>query len=296
MTFSDIRTAVWEELGEPPNCDPTVASGLARLNTWINRAYKKILFWKFPDGSQVRFPATEGEIFFQTKTVTGTIASSTTTTVTLDTAAGANNDQYNGWILEDPSNKSLIVDYDGASRTATIAVALGTAPSGTYTLYKRFMKFLKAADVGASENIILSSVSAIKEVQKLVLLDGEQEIVPAGRTETFTGNFLMLGKPSSYMRQGTKIIFDIAPDEDYWMYLEYVKIPADLVNDTDEPELPETFHEAVMLWALWRGYRWMQETDMAYSTKKDLIDFMLTTKAPSEMALDREDAAFELNF
>lgn len=294
MTLEEIRTSVWEELGEPPNCDPSDATGLARLNGWINRGYKKILFWKFGDGTQMRFPATEGEVFFKSSTVTGTIASSTTTTIVLDSSAGAHDDQYNGWVIDDGTQTSLIVDYDGTTKTATLAVTLSAAPTGTYVLYKRFVKFLEAADAGASENVILSSVTEIKEVQKVIFLEDESEIVPAGRTETFTGFLTSPGKPSSYLRRGNQLIFDCPVDDEYWFLLEYVKIPPDLTADDDEPQMPETFHEAVMLWALWRGYHWLQETDMAYTTKKDLIDFMATTRSPQETSLDREDAQVEL--
>jgi hypothetical protein len=296
MTLSEIRTAVWEELGEPPNCDPLVAAGLARLNGWINRGYKKILFWKFGDGTQVRFPATEGEVYFKSKVVTGTIASSTTSTVVLDSGAGGNDDQYNGWVIDASSHVSLIVDYDGSSRTATLGATLDTAPTGAYSLYKRHMKFCAATDVGASENITLSSVSAIKEVQRIVLIEDQTELEPGQRTETFAGSLLSPGRPTSYIRRGAQIIFDCPAEEALWYHMEYARIPEDLTTDGQEPELPETFHEAVMMWALWRGYHWMQETDMAYSTKRDLIDFMATTKSPNEMASDREDARIELNF
>lgn len=294
MTLSEIRDAVWQELGELPNCDPSTATGKALLDGWINRGYKKIAFWKFGDGNQVRFSATEGEVFFKTVVVTGTVSSSTTSTVTLDSSAGSNDDQYNGWVLEIGSERRLIVDYDGGTRTATVAVAYDTAPTGAYSLFKRFMKFAKSTDVGASENIILSSVSAVKEVQKLVLLDGEVEIVPATRTETFVGGLVSPARPSSYLRRGAQIIFDSPVDEELWIHMEYAKIPDDLVEDDDEPLLPETFHEAVMMWALWRGYKWTQETDMAYTTKQDLIDFMRTTKAPVDVATDREDGQVEL--
>jgi hypothetical protein len=294
MTLSEIRTDVWEELGEPPNCDPATPAGLARLDGWINRGYKKILFWKFPDGSRVQFPATEGEVFFKSHIVTGTISSGTTKTVTLDASAGANDGQYNGWVLDASSLLTLIVAYDGSSRTATLATTLAAAPTGAYSLYKRFMKLAKASDVGAGENIILSSVSAIKEVQKIICLEDETEIVPAERTETFANGLTSPGRPSSYFRRGAQIIFDCPMDEELWYHMEYVRIPPDLTLDTDEPEMPETFHEAIMMWALWRGYHWMQETDMAYSTKRDIIDFMSTTRSPGEMSLDREDAMMVL--
>lgn len=294
MTLSEIRTSVWEELGEPPNCDPSTASGLARINGWINRGYKKILFWKFGDGSQVRFPATEGEVFFQSKVVTGTASSATTTSVTLDATAGSNDDQYNGWVIDISSKISIIVDYDGSSRTATLGETRDAVPSGAYSLYKRFVKFCKSTDVGASENVILSSVSAIKEVQRLVLLEDGRDIVPAQRAESFASGLLSPGRPGQYYRRGTQLIFDCPMDEELWFHMEYARIPSDLALDNDEPELPETFHEAVMMWALWRGYHWLQETDMAYSTKRDLMDFMATTKAPLDMALEREEAQFEL--
>jgi hypothetical protein len=293
MTLKEIRTEVWERLGEPGNCDPLDASGLARLNNWINMAYKKVLFWKFPDGTQLRFPCTEGELFFKTVIVTGTITNSTTTTVSLDSSAGSNENQYNGWILETGSDTRLIVDYS-ASRLTTVSEVYTVVPTGTYTLYKRFMRLCSATDIGADENIVGSPVDEIMEIRKITDIPNRTNLVPARRTDDFPSNLYSTGTPTQYIRRGNDILFDIAPDEERWYRMEYMRMPTALSADTDIPEIPDYFHEAIILWTCREGFMWNQEWQAAYSMKRDLVDFLSTTKQQGEMQFDREDGQVEV--
>jgi hypothetical protein len=293
MTLTELRTEVWQDLGEPPDIDPAEAAGLAKLNSWINRAYKKILFWKFPDGTQLRFPSTEGEAFFKTVVVTGTVSSATTSVVVLDASAGANVDQYNGWVLEIGGICKLIVDYD-ASRNATVHEAYSTVPSGTYKLYKRFMRFCALGAVGASENILLRPVGEVAEIRKVTDLATGTDLVPAERTDAFSQSLLNPSSPTSYFKRQDEIVFDYPVDEVLWFRLEYVRIPPDLVLDADKPEMPEFFHDAIELWAVWRGQRFMQDFSAAYSTKRDLQDLLTSTKQQAEMSYDRESGQAEV--
>jgi hypothetical protein len=209
--------------------------------------------------------------------------------VTLDSAAGANEDQYNGWMIDVGGVRRLIVDYD-ASRNATLHEALGTAPAGseTYTLYKQFMRLSESTDVGASENIVCSPVNSIMAIRKVTNIRRFWDLTPSERTDTFARNFLSPGYPQQYGRRGNDIVFDWPSLEQEWYRMEYVRMPPDLVGDDDLFETPVYFDQAILLGAVWSVLVWQQDNDEAYARKRDLQEFMITAKQQGEMEFDRE--------
>jgi hypothetical protein len=304
MTTEEMIVEVFEALGEPSDLFPYTSGtvvvdmttvGAIKILKWLNRGYKRILNWKFPNGHQVRFPVQQGEIFFSTVVKSGTVASATPTEVTLDGGVMANDDQYNGWIVEilagtGQGQVKVIVDFT-AARVATLADAWDTVPDGTstYALYKRSYSFRGAAAVDVSENIPLNPIDQIASVLKITDVEGVMDLAVGGGIEGFSSGLLSHGTPSSYILLGNRIVFDVAADEVIWYRMEYSKVPEELALALDEPELPETFHEALILYAQWIGLRRSQEWGGAYSTKKDIEDLMQTLKTSIEMSYERMD-------
>ena len=82
------------------------------------------------------------------------------------------------------------------------------------------------------------------------------------------------GTPSAYFVLGNTLAFDVAPDRDMWFMLEYYAMPAFMEGAFDEPDIPVRYHEAVVLYATWKGLRRYQEWDGAFATKRDLDEYM----------------------
>lgn len=86
MTVQQMAIEAWEQSGRfsdlNPYSDPPTNStfditttGGSRLLSYINRGYKSILFWKYPNGRQVRFPITKRtQMFYSNATTTVTHA------------------------------------------------------------------------------------------------------------------------------------------------------------------------------------------------------------------------------
>jgi hypothetical protein len=305
MTVEDLVVEVFELIGESSDLEiytpgTTTVSlsmvGTIKILKWINRAYKRIVNWKFPNGSQVRFPIQSGELFFKTLVISGTVASSpTSSTVTLDTMVSWEDDRYNGYIIEITAGLGvgqvrLIVDF-GTPRTATVDRVWDTAPDGTstYSLYKREYFFREPLAFDAGDNIMLSPVTQIAAILKISDPSGSFDLQQGGRLENYAGSLLVHGNPTSYLPLGASIVFDVAPDTEKWYRLEYSKIPNDLTVLTDRPLIPESFHEALLLYAQWIALRRSQEWGGAYATKKDIEDIMSSLKSSLEMAFERED-------
>lgn len=297
MTLSEMRSEVWEDVGEPTQLDPATVAGAARLNRWINKAYKKVLMWRFPDGTLLRFPCMDGELFFKTVTVTGSVVAADTETVTLDSSAGSGDDQYKGWILDAGGGAREIVDYDGPSRIATVHTVYGTAPTvgATYTMYKRWMRLCESGGVGASENIVLSPLAQFLAPKKVTDIERFIDLTPALRHDAFSLTVLASGIPRQYMMLGNDLVFDYPVDEERWYRMEYARMPPDLVADSDVPEIPPYWDEAILLWAEARAHRWQQDFSASYALKKDLEQFMAESKQQAELQYEREAGQAEVD-
>lgn len=304
MTIEDLLVEVFEALGEPGDLEiydtgtTTVNIALAgsvRILKWINRAYKRIVNWKFPNGTQARFPLENSELYFKTVVKSGTAASATSTTVTLDTGVEAEADRYNGWLIHitggtGAGQKRLIVDFS-AARVADVSHAWATNPDATslYSLYKRRYFYRESTATDVSENIPLSPITQVATALKLSCPEDAEDIERGGRTETFMTDVLENGDPDGWIELGDSILFDINIDSERWYRLEYSKIPGDLTALTERPRVPESFHEPLALYAQWIGLRRSQEWGGAYSTKRDIEDLMSTLKTSLEMAFERDD-------
>lgn len=65
-------------------------------------------------------------------------------------------------------------------------------------------------------------------------------------------------QPTYWTEYGNQIYFNCPADLAYTLRQYYQKIPTELADDTDEPELPQNFREAIVLGA---AYRCEQERD-----------------------------------
>lgn len=296
MTFEELQDEVWDNLGQPSDLDPDTYS---TIGEWVNRGYRRICFWKFPNGRILRFRALEGELFFQTPLVEGTAQDGATSTITLAAGASGTDDYYNGWVVEvdggtGVGQRRLIVDYSGGARLATVATDWTTTPdsTSTYNLFKQFMKFVTTG----SHDIVLDPNDSIYDALKVVDLKDEKDLDRPFRTDTFSGNLTTPGTPGEYLVFGDRIIFDCPIDEARWYKLEYVKIPANMVNSSDEPAIPEPWHEGISMWATWKGLIRGQEPPMAYAMQRNLDDFMGKMVEQYSFDDEREDSYLVVDF
>lgn len=302
MLLSEIRNEIWNNLGKLTDLDPSSDvsyGGSPYLNYVVNMAQRRIASYKTNRGHIMRFNTLKGEMFFKNTIIEGTLdAAGTTTTIVFPSAdVGTGDDRYNGWVLKTNSEYRIIVDYDTATRTATLHDALSTAPASadTYALYKKFSYLLPSTHTWVSEHIQLPATSDrflndgnFLEVLKIEDLDKERKLIKAKRGRSFVTLQTSTGDPQKWYRYGNKVMFDFAPDEEKWFRMEYYRLPFDMSADTDEPEIPEEFHYALVLWGTEWGYRREGESNEKYSTKLDFKEFMEQTILELDIADERE--------
>jgi hypothetical protein len=303
MTLDMIRDQIWWLTGEDTDLDPDtdVSYSGGPLLTWVaNEGQRQIASYKAKDGSFIKFRHLVGEFYFKTHVITGTLgADGSSTTVTFPPAdVGGDDDRYNGWLVEINSETKMIVDYDGDSYQATVHSSWDTTPSSgdSYSLYKRFNLLLPSSHSWVGEHASLPVTSDTYRAEgnfvtllKVTDIDNGTELERGSRIEDYTNNLTATGDPTAYILKGNRIVFNYASDEQRWYLADYYRLPTEMSNDTDVPEIPEMFHYGIILWGRWWTYERDQEKGAAYTAKRDFEDFMERTKSNYEVQFDRID-------
>jgi hypothetical protein len=317
MTAAEMMQRVWQALGEPSDLDPATDvqyNGGPLLLWYVNEGQREIAKWKDPQtGKPLRIYDLYSSIPYKTSVLSATITTVNNTTspyyVTLDTV-GTETDRYNDWVLEVTSGdadgaKRYVVDSDAGS--LYVDSAFTTAPSigDTVSLYKRFDLLLPATHAWASEHIALPSASDLArntgnllEVLSLVDIKNKLELDVCDDAERFPATLLDVGDPKKWYRYGNAIFYDRNVDtDDLWLRMEYYRAPTDMDLTTNtEPDIPEIFHMAIVLWAIWYGYKNMLESSKAYSTKLDLADEMKRTTSQFDVRKSRLNAGGSVKY
>lgn len=300
-TLAELRTELFEVSGEIGDLDPSGST--VRSDQMLNEGQRRCAFYKSKRGRRVRFPQLFGELNFQTSTITGTVVSGTATTVTLDAAAGAEDDRYQDWIVRINGGQDRLITNYTSGRIATVSEDFQTVPvvSDTYLLYKRGYRLLPAGHSWAMEHITLPVQNSVGtgapdyfpegnllELMKVIDLQDKRELDDAVRGEFFDNELVASGTPVEWYRFANTLKFDRALDEARWFRIEYYRAPTQMVADGDNPEIDEIFHWGIVLWARWWALMRQQETGYTVSAQRDWADFMEMTVSSWESQQERD--------
>jgi hypothetical protein len=135
-----------------------------------------------------------------------------------------------------------------------------------------------------SESNLYRADGNFVEILKIIDLEQQQIIRPAPRSSDYPNFLYSTGDPRRWYRFGNKLYFDNNIDENRWFIMEYYRLPSDMSSDSDEPEIPEMYHWAIVLWGKWWGLQRNGETSDAYAAKRDLEDEIRRTKSQADIA------------
>lgn len=283
MTLAEIQEQVYKMTGEQSDLYPSSVY-TQELTDAINEGQRMVASWKDPGGRlSFRAPSLTSQLYFQTYWISDALqdAGHTTTTIILpsdilDATTLATDDVLNGWSFTTASNTKRIVDYDGGTRTATLHEALTAAPAttATYELSKNYMDIQGSTHAQVAYNILKPDKFLLPI--KIVDLEEEREITEAARDDVFINLVGSTSDPTEFVHRNDRILFDYVPDERRWYYMEYSKMPTDMVHGTStgEPDIPEHFHYGIVLWGRWWGFAREQGLQAAWAAKQDFNDFM----------------------
>lgn len=313
MTVEDMSVEIWELLGEPSDLVPgtldtngnltydSTTTGGAKLLDWINRGVSRILSWKTKQGRISRFRDIDERVFFQGFEVTGTASAGSASTLTLEAGSSSVNDYYNGMVvsLTDGTGEGqsrLVTDYNGSTLQVTVASDWETTPDATseYAINKAFYRFRESTDADVADNILVDAKDKILTVTMVKDLKDETELQYRVKGDTFVGSADETGTPNQWWIEGNGIRFDVAPEDDRWYEAHVRVLPEDVTTGTDVVQIPETFHEAVVMWCMWWGLLRNGAFTEAYAMKRNLDDHMDMTVHENDLLMEELDGQVEM--
>ena len=298
MTFLELATEVYEALGKDTMMNPAVTASRTRMLRWANRAQRRIAFYRLKTGHLVRYPTLKVETMWKavayTATATYTVASATSTTVTCNGLPGTTANRYRGWTIEINSERRTVVLQSASTLTVNLAWNSTPSAADTYKLYKRWYELVPSTHAYVSENILLDPTDTIYEVLTLEDLQEETWLSMEDRVDTDIFTLHEVGDPTMFRLQGNRIYLDYNVNDDRYFRMEYYKYPAEMSLDGSEPDLPENFHEAVLMEMERIAHRFKNENNSAYSLKRDVSDFMHSVVLPGELAFERQNPYTEV--
>lgn len=254
----------------------------ARYTQWLNWAQYDLCGFHtkrvFPS---LRFRVLEGKFLMTIPVVTGTAqAGGANNEIILAAATDQADDYfvdcvvkltaYSGTAPDSLINQTrIIVDYDGATDTATLDEAWDVNPDAntTYEIYRRefdietFTTFSPRTHLWAIEKLETVRGSSITKVlwQDLLGLDGR------------TGTSDTIGK---FARRGNTLLLDAWISTATSLRAWYYKYPTELDSTVPDgvSELPEPWHEIILLGGIWRGFEKLMEparADEAFDKYQD---------------------------
>ena len=292
MTKLQIIQNVYEALGEPSDLQYldgagnvlTASTGWIRMIDALNQAALELSVWKFPDGRTIRFRFLEATASLQTLSETGAVVGAVTgsaiiTTNLTHTAVNYYSNfairlgttiyrvRYSQPNAVVPTNVDLMLDStvtvaDGTTVLVSareylfnpqVIAPFTTTPTGiAYTAADGFpLEILNVYDTAQN-----SELELVKKYDPLIALQA------------------VIQTPAQYYKIAQGLRFEAYPETSRNYTVRYMRGPRvmDYVTLDEVPELPLSFHEALVLRVLWWGYRRMQENNSAYATKQDLVD------------------------
>jgi hypothetical protein len=100
-------------------------------------------------------------------------------------------------------------------------------------------------------------------------------LTPKDWRELAGQSFYTKGSPSTFARRDTEILFDAAPDTDITWRVWFYRYPLQFdvtTLDTVVCELPDDWHELVLMGAIWRGWKALMEPQRADSAYQQYIN------------------------
>lgn len=288
MNLSTAMTQVWEALGEPSDLNPA-KSGVTKLRDAINDAQDVVAMWIADNGRKVMFRELEDRLQVTTVVEAGTLEAgqpSPYKVVTMPAALAANLGRFVDWVLTvgNESRKVVVSAVTGGRNVLTLSSGFTVDPSSTaYVLSKPWYQF------SGTDAVALGGMR-IAEIQRIVDLETGTELEEAAGRDYLIDP--VAGDPGSWRHDGKGFRFDSAPQAARKYDVCVTRYPALLEDQTDEIGLPDAFAQAVVLRAVWWGFRRLQDFQAAYATKLEFKEMM--TRLATSATLNGEPDYFTL--
>jgi len=298
MTVQQMIIEVYENSTENSELDPRTAGafditsdGAIKCLGYLNRAYEFVCSYKEQAGRPLRFEELKSISRFQLDLEDGTCqAGSTTANIVLAATASAVDDYYNGWVIKlDGGTNSgeyrVIVDYDGATTTATVNRAWTTAPDAT-TTYDLYKNFYSLSDMN------ISPQDRVFGILKCWDLYQKSEIHYGSRDSEYIQNLETAQVPTEYIFKRDQLIFNYPYNVARWYEVEYYTLPSELAGADESPVIPEGFHQAMIFYANYLDALKQVDAETITNWYRAAINTIRTQIVDNDVDFSRRDQGF----
>jgi len=282
MTTAEMITEVQANLGN--RTDFTLGNpGYSRIVTWLNWAqYELCGYYRQRLFPPKRFHVLEGDVNFKlgpyyTDQVSG--YDTTLSHMVLDSPVLLTADAYNDAVVAIGTDEVIVVDYVAPSAWAYVYPDFSQIwPTGTkYSM--RAKKVSLPLITGLDVN------QALWTIEKLELADEGSTLTHVAWNEITGTSPKTSGVPSKFARRGNTLMFDSAPEEDIWLRMYYRRYPTRLLTSalSISSELPEIWHECIVMGAVYRGFEKLMEPAKATDAKSEFVDMAVNRRDEYEI-------------
>jgi len=280
--------------------------GSVKLLQAINRATRTVSTWKFPNGERNRLASSHGQAFVTTpetgydylnddpteatSAAAGWIMPAGTTmglrTINLPASApfiGHPDNYYAGWLLYFYDDVSyLVISSTGVS--VTLLVPLAEDRTGhPFRLHPTSLTIGGQAGV----DLYLPQYIAIKNIHDF---SSGFAVERANGNQTFPTAYQSVGAPTTWYVENNKIYFNSALMQPISLLIHYWKFPRPVTALGEMVDLPESFHEVVLLLAKSEIFRRVGEVAEADSAFRNASHLMMTLRTEADMTQDLSDS------
>jgi len=270
MKLLTIINEIWESLGEPSDLDfwksrpdePDQSSkAWKQLVNVVNEGILALSTWKWPNSRQIRMRHLEDSQWVQVQHPRGTVTGvSSSGLLVVD---GLSGDLSGRMVRSQAGSQGMIL------RGVSGGVIGVVNQRGEFSVGDSLEVYQRRFGLG----------SRVMEVLGVGFGDTELELTTGFQ---WSGG-MEVGEPTAFRKIPRGFEVDKWPEDGFEMEVRVMRAPALVSEPDDEPELPVQFHWGLILWGKWWGLERSLETNDAYAVRKDLEDFMQTTRTEYDL-------------
>lgn len=288
MTVADMIEEVFDNLGRPTIVNPyipgtttldTSSRGYSIILRELNKAQRRVARWIDPvTGKSFLFRSLINQIRLDYSPLEITITDVGDDTLSFFLDASYPTDAPPLWFsIQVGSNVFPVLGLSGdVDVVAEVSGDVSTVSPGASATLHSGVAFVGPTPSGY-DSFNTPGLSMQTDTPVLFITDAEG-VVLRRRDEPYLKPVRVTGIPRAWTRLNDTIVFDKYFSECTLTFVVYT-LPQVLSNTTDSPELPEVFHDVIVMIAT-RALRkrYLGDYDGAYVDKQDITDYMRSVK------------------
>ena len=322
MLTSEMIIDLWQLAGEPSDFDPFMANvntqqvgdidpdsdGVAHYLRQLSTAQQLLANWRSGRGRPIRFD----KFLTRRNTKVGL-------TTKTHTAVRTIGDDYVLSITNNPDY--LVADYmEGAKASLLYTYALGeifeeeievvyaeqnglnldlifrdalTDPVITYTTLTVTLNFnrfdILRNNTRQVEAAYLALPTNFRNILKVISMKDGVEIYPAASKEALDDYAQTLGDPTKYYVLGDRMYLDAYVEDPYWLTIEYQRLPNAITSVDQVSDIPEQWHEVLILFVEWHSAKLMHENEKSQMILAEINRFIGQLRTDQEENWHRQE-------